>query len=262
MKKLFILLCFIFLVPIIILSIYSFSFNWIYPNLIPKEFTLRGIEAIFTFETIKVTLNSIFSSLIVTSLTLVLCIPTARALAFANVKFKSIFTILFTSPLILPMASITMGIHLLFIKLHITNSLIGIVLINTIPCIPYGVRLIVNTMKSVGKDYELVAQNLGASSYKAFFKITFPLLMPGIVSAFTFLFSISFSQYFTTFLIGGGKFTTLPIVMIPYIQSGDRTLSSAYSLLFIFSSLIVLLIFEKIIEKYYKKSQINVQFNI
>ncbi|HCQ89184.1 MAG TPA: ABC transporter permease, partial [Clostridium sp.] len=64
----------------------------------------------------------------------------------------------------------------------------------------------------------------------------------------------AFSQYFTTFLIGGGLIKTLPMVLIPYIQSGDRTLASVYSILFIASSLLVLIVLEKIVSIHYKKS--------
>lgn len=262
MKKHTIIVSTVFLFPLLILLIYSFSYNWEYPNILPKSFTTRGFNALFSFESLSLTFQSIFISILVTLFTLLLAFPAARALSGGDFKGKGAFSLLFTSPLILPLASITMGIHLLFIKLGLTNTLLGVVLINTIPCLPYAVRLITNVMTLVGRDYEKVARNLGASKLHAFFNITFPVLVPGVISSFTFIFIISFSQYFTTFLIGGGQVTTLPIVMIPFIQNGDRTLSSAYSLLFIFSALVVLLIFEKLIERYYKKKSINIQFNL
>lgn len=261
MKKQRLFLSIVFLFPLIILLIYAFSYNWEYPNLLPKSLTTRGFDAATSKESFNITFQSIFIGILVTLFTLLITLPASRALSSGDFKGKGAFVLLFTSPLILPLASITMGIHLLFIKLHLTNTLIGVILINSIPCIPYAVRLITNVMTLVGTDYEKVARNLGASQFQAFFSITFPVLMPGIISSFTFLFIISFSQYFTTFLIGGGKINTLPLVMIPYIQNGDRTLSSAYSLLFIFSSLLVLVLFEKLLEKYYKKKSINIQFN-
>ncbi len=61
-------------------------------------------------------------------------------------------------------------------------------------------------------------------------------------------FVISFSQYFLTFLIGGGHVITYPIVMFPFIQSGDRTIASSFSLIFIVTSLIYLLIINKCIK--------------
>ena len=68
-------------------------------------------------------------------------------------------------------------------------------------------------------------------------------------------FIISFSQYFLTLIIGGGNVITYPLVMFPYIQSGDRTLSSLYSIVFIIISLIRVVLIEKSLESYYLKDK-------
>jgi putative spermidine/putrescine transport system permease protein len=60
---------------------------------------------------------------------------------------------------------------------------------------------------------------------------------------------ISYSQYFTTLLAGGGRVKTLALVMVPYIQSGDRALSSVYAVTFVGSALIVFFIFEALIHR-------------
>jgi putative spermidine/putrescine transport system permease protein len=49
-------------------------------------------------------------------------------------------------------------------------------------------------------------------------------------------FIISFSQYFSTLLIGGGKVKTFMLVMLPYIRSSDRSVASAYALMFLLIS--------------------------
>lgn len=253
MKKLiYSLLFLIFISPIFLLILYSIALGFSYPNLLPENYSFRGLELVFSSSSMKITFFSILSALTVTLFTLLLCIPAARAIAIGDFKGKYICYMLLTSPLILPLSSITMGIHLIFIKLNLTNTFLGIVLINALPCIPYCIRLLVNVMSIVSNTHETVARTLGASPFKAFIKITLPLIIPGILSASTLVFIIAFSQYFTTFLIGGGNIVTLPMVLIPYIQSGDRTLASSYSLLFIFSSMAVLLIIEKLLYKHYK----------
>ena len=60
-------------------------------------------------------------------------------------------------------------------------------------------------------------------------------------------FILSYSQYFTTLLVGGGRVKTIALVLVPYIQSGDRSLSSVYSTAFVGSALLVFFIFEGII---------------
>ena len=62
-------------------------------------------------------------------------------------------------------------------------------------------------------------------------------------------FIISYSQYFTTLMAGGGRIKTIALVLVPYIQSGDRALSSIYSAAFIGSALLIFLIFEGLIHR-------------
>ena len=66
---------------------------------------------------------------------------------------------------------------------------------------------------------------LGASKINVFRYITLPLLLPGILGHPSMCFIIVFSQYFLA-CIGGGTVITYPMIMFPYIQSGDRVLAT------------------------------------
>ena len=94
---------------------------------------------------------------------------------------------------------------------------------------------------------------LGAKKIDTLRYVTIPLILPGIIGASSMCFIISFSQYFLTLLIGGGSVITYPLLMFPYIQSGDRILASMYSIVFIIISLIVVMLMKKSLEKYYNK---------
>ena len=95
---------------------------------------------------------------------------------------------------------------------------------------------------------------LGASKIDIFRYVTLPLLLPSILGASSMCFIIVFSQYFLTMLIGGGTVITYPMIMFPYIQSGDRVIASMYSIVFLGVSIIVLILIEKRIKSYYKNS--------
>ena len=59
----------------------------------------------------------------------------------------------------------------------------------------------------------------------------------------------SFSQYFLTLLIGGGKVKTISVLMVPFIAKGDRSLGSAYALIFVISTLSVFVIIDSVIKR-------------
>lgn len=257
LKKLVIYLAMLSIfVPIIILAIWGFTSSWVYPKLTPSEYSLRGIEYILNKENLRTMVNSLIIAIVVSLITILITVPAAYSLTIYDFKGKKLIELLILSPIIIPLISVAMGIHITFLKLNIANTLLGVIIINIIPCIPYSVRILSDTYKIIGNKFEIQAKTLGANKKEIFIKITLPLLAPGIMSAFSMCFIISFSQYFLTMLIGGGKIITYPMVMFPYIQSGDRLLSSLYSLVFIAISLIVLFIMQSIVNKFFK-SQIK-----
>ena len=79
-------------------------------------------------------------------------------------------------------------------------------------------------------------------------------MIPAFLASLNMGFIISYSQYFTTLLIGGGRVKTIALVLFPYIQSGDRPLMSAYSVFFIFSGLFIFVILEFMIKKINKET--------
>ena len=246
-----------FISPILILMIWTVASRWTYPNLIPTDYSLRGFEYILNIENIKVLINSLYISCIVVFISIIISIPAAKAIAIYEFKGKELFELLVLSPIIVPMISVAMGIHIVFLIQGIANSIIGVIVINILPCIPYSVKMIADVYKLVGDKLELQAKVLGASSFNTFRYITLPLILPGIIGASSMCFIISFSQYFLTMLIGGGNVITYPMIMFPYIQSGDRTIASLYSLVFLIVSIIVLILVEGKIKKNYINNKSN-----
>ena len=242
LKKIIIELAIIaFIFPLIILGIWSVTGSWIYPSLLPQSYSLRGFQYILSLD------NIVF-------ITIVISIPAAKALSLYNFKGKKFFELLVLSPVIIPTISIAMGVHIFFIKLKLANTYLGVVIINILPCIPYAVRIIGDVYKLVGDKLEIQAKMLGASNTNVFRYVTLPLLLPGILGASSMCFIIVFSQYFLTMLIGGGTVITYPMIMFPYIQSGDRVIGSMYSIVFLVASIIVLILIEKRIKIHYKNS--------
>lgn len=251
----------VFIAPLLILGVWSVTASWPFPELTPQNYSLRGLEYILNIENVKVLINSILISIIVVMLTIIISIPAAKAITLYEFKGKKFFEILILSPIIIPLISVAMGIHITFIRMGLANSILGVVIINILPCIPYSVRIIGDVYKLIGDKLELQARMLGASKFNTFRYVTLPLILPGIIGASSMCFIISFSQYFLTMLIGGGRVITYPMIMFPYIQSGDRTIASLYSIVFLIVSLIVLILVEHKIKRYYINNKNNIFFD-
>ena len=67
------------------------------------------------------------------------------------------------------------------------------------------------------------------------------MVMPGLIVAGLFAFLLSWSQYLSTLIIGGGRLTTLPVLLFALMGSGDRPVAAAVSIVFVLPAFVALL---------------------
>ena len=235
--------------PIVLLLLWSVTGRWPWPNLLPESYTLRTLQELF-FGSAKlpgILWSSILLAAIVGTLATTIALMTARATELYRFKGRSLVRMGSVLPLLVPGTVFAMGIQITLIKLGLSDTLIGVVIVHLIAAIPYCITIMTDITRAIGDRLEEQAMVLGANPLQAFFQVTLPLLLPGILSSMSMGFILSYSQYFSTLLIGGGRIKTLALVLVPYIQSGDRALSAVYSVVFVGSALIVFIIFEALI---------------
>lgn len=237
------------LFPFLVLLTWSFSQGWAADDLFPSGLGLRGWSYLFSPHSRMLSSLgiSVLISLLVTGIALLLCIPAGKALGLYSFPGKNLIEILVLAPIIIPVITVGMGLHMVFIKYGLADTLTGIILVHLPVVLPYGIRIFASIYKALGTKWEEQAQVLKASRWQRFFYVTLPFLFPGIVAAGVLMFNVSFSQYFLTYLIGGGKIITLPLLLFPFVNSGDRVVAAGLSLVFILTSLLLMLILEKAI---------------
>lgn len=245
------------LFPCLVLLVWAVTERWAWPDLIPQRFSLRAVREVFgrREELFRVFFSSVVISTAVAVLSAAVGIMTCRALAFYDFFGKRLFAFLTILPFMVPATVFAMGIQLTFIRLGLNNTVPGVILAHLISSLPYGVRLIMEGTRALGKGLEEQARVLGASPWQAFYKVSLPVLAPVVLSAASMAYVVSFSQYFLTLMIGGGQVRTFSIVMVPYLQSGDRSMASVYSVLFLTVTLSVFGLYEWIGRMWTKDSE-------
>ncbi len=246
MRKNFIFLCVIVSValPFLPLLLWSISERWFYPAPFPQVFGTRAWSYVFTTAGSQI-LDGLFASfslaLVTTIVSLLLGIPAGRALGLYDFPGKKLTMLFLTLPIIVPPLSVSMGLHLWFIQLGLADTFIGVVLIHLTFCLPYSIFVIRGVFTDYSPDFEEQARSLGASPARVIFGVIFPMILPGIIVAALFSFLLSWSQYLSTLIIGGGKMLTLPILLFSLMGSGDRPVASAVSLVFILPAFLALM---------------------
>ena len=231
------------LAPIIPQFIWSFAFNWFFPSIVPSVWSVDSWQYVFS-ESSRVgegLLNSLEIAAAVSVMSILVGLPAARAIALHNFRGKAMIEWLLMVPIIVPGIVVVMGIHIMFIRFRLTDTFIGVTLVHLIPTIPYMVLVMASVFANYGTDLEDTACTLGANKLQTFWLVTFPAIFPGLLVATMFTFLISWGQYVTTLLIGGGKFITLPLVLFPFINSANYSTAAAISLVFVAPAVIVLI---------------------
>lgn len=247
------LLC-IFL-PMAVVLIWSVTERWPWPLLLPESISLRTVKELFfgSAKLPKLLFSSISLALTVAVLGTVIGILTARATELYSFRGKQLVRHGVFLPLLVPGTVFAMGIQLTLIRLGLSDTVAGVIIVHLIAAVPYCITIMTDVTAAVGSKLEEQAMVLGAGPFRAFFLVTLPSLMPGILSSVSMGFILSYSQYFTTLMVGGGRVKTIALVLVPYIQSGDRALSSVYSVAFVGSALLVFFVFEFFIHSLQKR---------
>jgi putative spermidine/putrescine transport system permease protein len=224
------------LLPFGVLMVWSFSTRWFYPQLWPAQWGLRAWQYVFGIAGTQI-LAGLFQSMLVALVTagisVVIGVPAGRALGLYNFKGKDSISVMLMLPVIVPPLCVAMGLHLWFIKLGLADTIAGVVLVHLTFCLPYSVFVMWGVFSNYNPDYEYQARSLGANSWQILTRVMLPLTLPGIMVAGLFSFLLSWSQYLSTLIIGGGRVITLPILLFALMGSGDRPVAAAVSLVFV-----------------------------
>ena len=231
------------LLPILPQTVWSFAFGWFFPHLLPQQWGVRAWLYVFsaTSQVGEALVNSTLLAVAVVLLATVIGLPAARALGLYQFRGKVWVNWLMTAPLFVPTLVVMMGIHILFIRYGLADSYTGVILIHLVPALPYFVLVMSSVFANYSTEWEETARTLGAGPLRTFWYVTLPTILPGLTVAMLFTFLVSWSQYITTVLIGGGRVITLPMVLFPFISAANHANAAAISIVFILPAILILL---------------------
>lgn len=230
--------------PMIPLFIWSVSFRWFFPDVLPSQLSPRAWEYVLspTAEVIPALLTTTIIAVAVTVLSILIGVPAGRALGMHDFRGKRIVELLILAPTIVPGLAVVLGIHVVFISYGLANTLIGVILVHLIPTLPYMTLVMSGVFANYDAEFEEQARSLGAGPLRTIWYVMIPAILPGVIVGALFTFLISWSQYILTLLIGGGRVITLPLLLFSFATSGDNAITGALSIVFILPGILILVL--------------------
>lgn len=179
-------------------------------------------EIINSYQFRPMMMNSIITTLMATIISIALAFSLAWVLNRTNIKYKNVFSVLFTLPMLIPSISHGMGLVVLFGDNGIlTNALginiglfgyKGIIIGAVLYSFPVAFILLNNIFHYEDYTSYEAAEVLGLSKMQIFMKVTIPNLKPTLISTFLAIFTMIFTDYGVPLTVGG-KVLTLPVYM-------------------------------------------------
>ena len=240
-QKIYLALIFLLLyAPIVTLIVLSFNQSktrakW-------GGFTLKWYQELFKNEQI---MSAFYTTLIIAFLSAAAAtlIGTAASIAIQGMKqrWKTLYMGLTNIPMM--NAEIVMGVSLmlLFIALRATLGFGTILIAHISFNIPYVILSVSPKLRQTSRHIYEAALDLGASPVKAFFKVVFPDIVPGVLSGFMLAFTMSLDDFVITHFTKGPGIDTLSTKIYTEVRKGIKPEIYALSTI-LFVTVLVLLI--------------------
>jgi ABC-type spermidine/putrescine transport system permease subunit II len=232
-------LVFVFLyLPIVVIILFAFDDKPV-PGLPIKGLTLNWFERAFsTPDLMDGLFTSICLALCSALLATAIAMPAAMALAWRDIKLRTLVVCLVLAPIVAPQIVIGLGLVLLF---RFTPGLIGspaIVIAHATLTACYATMILYSRLLGFPRSYLEAAMDLGASDARVFFEIVLPLAAPAVLAVLLLAFTDAFGEYVVAWFVAG--FTkTLPIVIWGSMRGVLSPAINAVSAIIILVSLVL-----------------------
>ncbi len=196
-------------------------------NFWPEQFTLRNYETVFQASRAPF-VPAFMNSLTITLLTVAIALVFAflAALAVTRFRFKSrrafILTILIVQ--MIPAEAVIVSMYRVLDSWSLLNTIAGLTIVYVATVLPFTIWTLRGFVNGVPVDLEEAAMIDGLSRIGAFWKITFPLLAPGLVATGVFGFIQAWNEFLLALVVNSRpEMMTLPVWLRTFLVATGTT---------------------------------------
>ena len=239
-------------VPSVAVAVFSvndakFGLNW-------RGFTWKWYEMLFQNEIIlEAALNSLFLALVSTAAATL--VGTVLALGLDRFpwpkRLSKFMDLIVHLPVVTPDIILAAALILTFSVMRKISSVFDmgmatLILGHITFQISFVTLVVRSRLASLGRDIDEAARDLYASGAYLFFRVTLPLLMPGILAGAMLAFTLSLDDFIISFFTHGPDSVTLPIYIYSSVRRGVSPEIHALSTLVMLATVILVLVAERI----------------
>ena len=191
------------LLPIIVIVPLSFSSGSFLSYPLPG-WSLQWYQELFaSAEWARAARNSFIVAPLATLLATALGTLAAMGLARTRFVGKGLISGLLISPMVVPIVVVAVSTYLFFARIGLSETYLGLVLVHAALGAPFVVTTVLATLQGFNQNLVKASLSLGAGPVRTFFKVTLPVIAPGVISGALFAFAASFDEVVVTLARAG-----------------------------------------------------------
>ena len=144
---------------------------------------------------------------------------------------KGTLGILVLLPMCIPPAVLGMGLLPLFYSVGLWGSLLGLVLVHAMMCLPIVFLIVRSKLRQMNPDLEMAARGLGATPSQVVGRIIIPLWGSALVVGAAAAFAVSFNESMVTLFLATPTTETLPAMIWPQLRYSPSPLVAVASVI-------------------------------
>jgi spermidine/putrescine transport system permease protein len=229
------------LVPIVYTLVFSFN-DSIKTNIAWRGFTLDNWLNVCDAQDVCAAFgNSVLIGVVATVVATTLGTMIAIALVRYRFRARSAISLLLFLPMATPEVVLGAGLAAEFLTAGVQKGMLTIILAHTMFCVSFVVVTVKARVASLDPALEEAGRDLYGSPQQVFWRITFPLLLPGIISAALLSFALSFDDFIITNFNSGSVMTFPKFVYVSAARGIPAEANVIASAVFIVAILLVVI---------------------
>lgn len=183
------------------------------PKMLPKEFTLKAYQAIFSNPIkIRYFLNSYLVASVVTILTLLVAILSGYGFSRYSFKLKKALNLFIISTQTVPPITLLIPYFGLIVAFKIYNTYFALIFTYLVFTLPYAILMMTGYFNSLPKELDEAVQIDGGSNFLALWRVLVPISIPGIVATGVYTFLLAWNEFlFALTLTKTTEMRTVPV---------------------------------------------------
>ncbi len=238
-----VLICAWLIAPVLIMIPLAFSGQQSF-KFPPDSYSTRWFSRLFGDSSWNTALTtSVTVALIVVAIVVVLGTACAIGLDRSTMRGKGLARGFIIAPMIVPVVITGVGIYIVALRTNQIGTTAGFVLAHVGLALPFVVIAVSVSLSHFDRRLELAAASLGASPLITFFKITLPMILPGVLGGAAFAFITSLDEVVVSLFLSNPFKRTIPVKMFQTVQDIDPTIAAASVLMLAATTILVLVAF-------------------